>query len=81
MADAPVLGAGSPECGFKSHLPHHMKSGCNLNRSVRNTTVLSYTIPLFMGFPCHDNRVINRTVFRQKCEKCLIKNKIMRDLN
>ena len=22
MADAPVLGAGSPECGFKSHLPH-----------------------------------------------------------
>lgn len=24
MADAPVLGAGSPECGFKSHLPHHV---------------------------------------------------------
>lgn len=22
MADAPVLGAGSSECGFKSHLPH-----------------------------------------------------------
>ncbi len=25
MADAPVLGAGSPECGFKSHLPHHVE--------------------------------------------------------
>ena len=23
MADAPVLGAGTSVCGFKSHLPHH----------------------------------------------------------
>ena len=25
MADALVLGASSPECGFKSHLPHQNK--------------------------------------------------------
>ena len=27
-ADAPVLGAGSFECGFKSHLPHQKKGTC-----------------------------------------------------
>ncbi len=26
MADAPVLGAGSSECEFESHLPHHVKN-------------------------------------------------------
>ena len=32
MADAPVLGAGSSECGFKSHLPHqNLPSGSGLN--------------------------------------------------
>ena len=28
MADAPVLGAGSSECGFKSHLPHQKSNFC-----------------------------------------------------
>ena len=59
----------------------HMKSGCNLNRSVRITTAFSYTKAVFMGYSCHNDRVINRTVFLQKFENCLMKSKIMRDLN
>lgn len=29
MADAPVLGAGTSVCGFKSHLPHQFMKGFN----------------------------------------------------
>ena len=42
MADAPVLGAGSPECGFKSHLPHHLDAEPDLFW-VQHFLLFSYT--------------------------------------
>ena len=54
------------ECGFKSHLPHHMNTGCNLNKTVRITTGVFHRKSLITGFKSNNQCESSRTVLLQK---------------